>query len=257
MLSRLPGVLPPDIREHFAGELKWLGNVTSPVRDFDVFLEELPRYQAELAENLDLSEFRDHLLGRRGQEQAELEENLASERYRELKAGWESFLQRDPSTWADAPDAQRPLQQVASAEIWRSYEGGLERAAAITDVSPEASPDEDFHELRKDLKKLRYLLEFFRELYPTDEIDGSIAALKSLQDILGEINDLAVQRQIVRDVVTAETGNDAVPVQHLLSFIEASLQQLRRQFSDAFVDFGSVGVRERFRRLFGAAQPTS
>ena len=182
-ISRLPGVLPQDVRDHFGTEFKWLGAVTSPTRDYDVFLELRPAYELEMGsapgEEADLSEFGTRLQQRRDEEQSAMVREFDSERYAELKEAWQSFLDADPAAW-DAPDASHPATDVASNEIWRSYESSLERAVAIGD----ASPDEDFHELRKDLKKLRYLLEFFRDLYPLDEIDGSIAALKMIQDVL-------------------------------------------------------------------------
>jgi CHAD domain-containing protein len=239
-ISRLPGVLPLDVRERFGGEFKWLGAVTSPTRDYDVFLELLPAYESALGlepgGEADLTEFGTRLRLRRDEEHAAMVEQLNSARYAELKEAWEGFLDSDPAGW-QAPDASRPALDVASQEIWRSYEGSLERAVAIG----EESPDEDFHELRKDLKKLRYLLEFFRELYPLEEIDGSIAALKTLQDVLGEINDLAVQQQIVRELGSG---------QRLLPYLEARLRQQRDSFPAAFEEFGSEAVDRRIRELF-------
>jgi len=46
-------------------------------------------------------------------------------------------------------------------------------------------------------KKLRYLLEFFRSLYPRAEVDGSIGRLKRLQDLLGALNDRAVHGRLL------------------------------------------------------------
>ena len=232
-IARLSGVLPQDVRDRFGAEFKWLGAVTSPTRDYDVFLELLPTYELEEA---DLIEFETRLRQRRNQEQSAMVRELESERYAELKQAWEDFLDGDPVAW-DAPDASRPVKNVASEEIWRSYQGSLERAAAIGDESP----DEEFHELRKDLKKLRYLMEFFRDLYPQEEIDASIAALKTIQDVLGEINDLAVQQQIVRELA---------PDLGLLPFLEARLRQQREAFPGPFAEFGSGDVDLRFRRLF-------
>lgn len=244
-ISRLPGVLPQDVRERFGAEFKWLGAVTSPTRDYDVFLELLPAYESalgsQLGEDADLSEFGDRLQPRRNAEQSAMVEQLNSARYAELKDTWQSFLDGDPADWnagSGAPDARRPAKDVASQEIWRSFERSMERASAIGDESP----DEDFHELRKDLKKLRYLLEFFRDLYPQEELDESIAALKAIQDVLGEINDLAVQQQVVRELT---------PGHRLQPYLEARLRQQRDAFPAAFAEFGSEAVGERFRQLFG------
>jgi CHAD domain-containing protein len=48
--------------------------------------------------------------------------------------------------------------------------------------------------LRIDAKKLRYLLEFFSELYPVETVRSLVKDLKRLQDILGGFNDMVVQR---------------------------------------------------------------
>lgn len=245
-ISRLPGVLPKHVCDRFGAEFKWLGAVTSATRDYDVFLELLPTYEAALSRDAtseipDYSDLGQQLQPRRDAEQVAMVEQLDSARYAELKTDWKSFLRGDPADWSagsDAPDAPRPAKDVASQEIWRSFESSMDRASAIGDQSP----DEDFHELRKDLKKLRYLLEFFREFFPQEEIDESIAALKTLQDILGEINDLAVQQLIVRELA---------PDQGLLPFLEARLRKQRESFPAAFAEVGSEGVRERFRALFG------
>lgn len=53
-------------------------------------------------------------------------------------------------------------------------------------------PDYDRHEFRKDLKALRYLTDFFGDLWPGKAQARFLARLKQLQDALGLLNDLAV-----------------------------------------------------------------
>ena len=56
------------------------------------------------------------------------------------------------------------------------------------------SPAEDYHELRKRGKELRYLLELFgAPLYPGEVVKPMIKSLKSLQDVLGRHQDREVQ----------------------------------------------------------------
>ena len=47
-----------------------------------------------------------------------------------------------------------------------------------------------------------HLLEFFRSLYPGREAASLIKRLKSLQDVLGDIHDLAVHREMARSIWT-------------------------------------------------------
>ena len=58
----------------------------------------------------------------------------------------------------------------------------------------DASPAEDYHELRKKGKELRYLLELFgAPLYPAEVVKPMIRTLKGLQDVLGRHQDREVQ----------------------------------------------------------------
>jgi CHAD domain-containing protein len=61
------------------------------------------------------------------------------------------------------------------------------------------------HELRKDLKTLRYLSEYFASFWPGGRCDRFLIHLRGLQDNLGLLNDLALARMLTDVVaVTAE-----------------------------------------------------
>ncbi|NEY91248.1 CHAD domain-containing protein [Tabrizicola oligotrophica] len=55
------------------------------------------------------------------------------------------------------------------------------------------------HELRKDLKMLRYLTEFFEDLWPGAAQERFLATLRTLQDDLGEMTDTALARSLGHD----------------------------------------------------------
>lgn len=60
--------------------------------------------------------------------------------------------------------------------------------------------EERAHEARKDGKRLRYLLEPLRD----EDLEGAaelVATLKGLQDLLGELNDIAVRTQLLREEI--------------------------------------------------------
>jgi triphosphatase len=59
-----------------------------------------------------------------------------------------------------------------------------------------ALPQPQRHRIRKRLKRLRYLSELMRPLYPGRKVDRFVAALKDLQDALGEYQDAAVGRRL-------------------------------------------------------------
>ena len=53
----------------------------------------------------------------------------------------------------------------------------------------EALTVEQRHELRKELKKLRYAVEFFLPLYRAKRVDPFLKRLKKLQTVFGDLND--------------------------------------------------------------------
>jgi CHAD domain-containing protein len=75
------------------------------------------------------------------------------------------------------------VKDVADARIWRLFR----RIVAAGREMGEAPAPEQLHELRKDCKKLRYLMEFFASLYAPEVLDPLIAPL-GLTDT--EIDDL-------------------------------------------------------------------
>ena len=56
---------------------------------------------------------------------------------------------------------------------------------------------EQRHELRKELKKLRYAVEFFAPLYPAKRVDPFLKHLKKLQTVFGDLNDAATVRAML------------------------------------------------------------
>ena len=65
---------------------------------------------------------------------------------------------------------------------------------------------EEMHSLRIECKKLRYAAEFFRPLFLG--MDDFISHMKGLQDLLGLMNDVAVMRQLLDDLLKDETDHE-------------------------------------------------
>jgi CHAD domain-containing protein len=190
------GVVAEAPRAELAQELKWLANITSPARDLDVHLLQLPDLEAMVASDLRaaVAPFGE-LLCRRGESaHEELDRNLASERFRQLSTGAPALL---TALSEDPPKASRDLvaAQFARLRIEQTYRRVRSRGRRID----EASPDEAVHDLRKRAKELRYALEFFSGLAPGQLTDPLVEDLKGLQDVLGRCNDTVVQRALVAD----------------------------------------------------------
>lgn len=251
---------PTEPLERFRAEFRWLGTVTGPVRDLDVYLEHLPDYRAllpaEAAEALE--PFRRFLLHHRHLEQRRLVRRLASLRLQQLLADWQSFLGgADGNVWPER--ATRPIDEIARRHVWKRYRSFLRQGAAIT----AASPDQDLHRLRIAGKKLRYLVEFFRPLYPTAEIDLLIKAMKGIQDFLGEYQDCTVQQAHLAAMnrQMAAEGELSPETDRALAQLVAALRQrqhrLRGKFPARFRVFIRGRGRRGFVRLYAPAEESS
>ena len=87
-------VLPANLAERFAPEFKWLGDLTTPVRDLDVYLLELDKMADGLAsaDPRDLDPFRSFLVRHRAAERRRLVRGLRSQRFKQLMSDWRTEL---------------------------------------------------------------------------------------------------------------------------------------------------------------------
>ena len=97
------------------------------------------------------------------------------------------------------------------------------------------------HRLRIDGKKLRYLLEFFRDVLSIEK--PLIVTLKRLQDYLGRFNDLRVQQDSVTSIIGRLEAAGSTPAStlvaagRLLEQLAEKEQRVRRRFADEFGRF--------------------
>ncbi|NIM63550.1 MAG: CHAD domain-containing protein, partial [Acidobacteria bacterium] len=90
------------------------------------------------------------------------------------------------------------------------------------------------HRLRIEGKKLRYLLEFFRDLYPVETVQPLIATLKNLQDHLGRFNDLQVQQKALASMTGRldSSPDTRVAVEALLERLARKERRVRKRFAE-------------------------
>ncbi|MEE8525877.1 MAG: CHAD domain-containing protein [Thermoanaerobaculia bacterium] len=262
-LGQIKGVFPATALGYFKRELAWLGMLTGPARDLDVYLLKIDDYEALLptAVRKDLEPLRDFLAARQRREQRKLVAGLDGNRYRRLLADWQAFLGGEADgAWSGGaakddppPNCRRPIVEIAGKRIWKVYRRVLEKGRMIDDDSP----DESLHRLRIECKKLRYLMEFFRSLYAHTDVGRLIKALKDLQDNLGDFNDYSVQQEQLRDFarrMLAEGMADAdisMAMGRLVERLECGQAEERRAFHQRFSLFARRANQRRFRALFG------
>jgi CHAD domain-containing protein len=253
-LVQIKDVFPKSVLDRFQPQFAWLGQLTTPTRDLDVYLLQFDDYRSALppAVRGDLEPLHAFLHRHRTQEQATLVKGLRSMRYQRFVEAWRRFLTSPGPQHSPLRNATRAIDNVAGHRIWRMYKRVVREGEEITT----SSPDEALHELRKSCKKLRYLMEFFQSLYPVDQIKRSIKALKILQDNLGEFQDLSVQIQTLRRFAEQMVREGEVPSETLIA-MGILVEQLaerqhcaREQFANRFEQFVTAENREHFRGMF-------
>lgn len=253
-LGQLKGLLPAQQVEPYRRDFAWLGGITGPMRDLDVYLLNFSSYCKLLPEiqRENLDPFRRFLEKRRNQELGTLKTHLKSRRFNEMATEWQNLLQRELESVSPMTEEDRPVRKVADRRIWKLFRRCIKEGGAI---QPQ-SPAEDLHELRKTCKKLRYLLEFFQSLYPPDSMADLIGALKGLQDNLGEIQDFEVQSESMRTfgLEMAEKGVATPATLLAMGMLSENLRQrqlrAREAFFERFASFCNSENRCLFRQLF-------
>lgn len=257
-LAQLKRVFPPDATERFSADFRWLGQITSPLRDLDVFLLDLPAMRDAVGPDLApaLDPFAAHLRARHAAEHKAVVRALRSKRYAKIVADWHAFLTAPPG--ASGPEAtlgknaDRPIGAVAGSRIWSLYKKAVAEGRAI----PGETPDEALHELRKTAKRLRYMMEFFQSLYPQEEVKALIKVLKQMQEILGTFQDGSVQSQALTAMAQDMHAQGKAPAQTYLALgrltghLAQRKAEARAAFAARFAAFADADVRDRFARLF-------
>jgi CHAD domain-containing protein len=246
VLANAKQVLPAEILAYTRDELAWLADLTSTPRDLDVYLLEWSKYTDPLgAEDSPLLKpVRDLLEQRRTDGHVELERGLRSERAATLMNSWQAWL-TEPAVDDTLPArADRPLGRLVAKRIARAHGILIERGRLI---GPD-TPAEQVHDLRKDAKKLRYLLECFGSLFTERARKLYVKRLRALQDNLGEHQDAEVHVHMLRAVATELHGTGAsadtmVAIGQLTERLDQQRQAARVEFAERFADYDNPATQ--------------
>ena len=188
LLRAYRDLLGRDLERHIQGELRWLATATSRLRDIDVLHAALLEPAADYAA-LDAHE-RQRLLNflarERARDAARLQRALESRRYRRLRQIWPLAL----ATVINQAPPDAPSIAVSAAAAIRSALVRLRRDIIAVEANPSPSV---VHELRKQCKRVRYLVEPCACLYPREQIARAQSGLKQLQTRLGQSCDRHAQ----------------------------------------------------------------
>jgi CHAD domain-containing protein len=251
----LRGVFPPTELAHFRSEFRRLQRVTGSARDLDVYVLEWGAMRELVPEAIrdDLGPVLQVLRDRRALAHRAMVRELRSERMSRLLREWDAFLEGLVETALDQrPQAQRAIGPLAGERIAKVYRRMLRLGGAIA----ADSPAEAYHEVRKQGKELRYLLELFgAPLFDAEVVRPMIRALKALQDVLGRHQDRGVQqltlREIGRQVSTLPGRTEALMAMGvLLERLHEDELVARAEFAESFAEFSVKALRRQVKATF-------
>ncbi|WP_432742568.1 CHAD domain-containing protein [Methylobacter sp. G7] len=259
-LSQIKGILPPNISAHYADFFCWLGQITGPARDLDVYLLSFDRYKSSLPDSIrkDLNPLYDFLLIKQQKARKELAKKLQSTQYLSTLAEWELYLKEPSYKKPLEENAKLSIKELADRRIWKTFTRVLQEGEAING----SSADEALHDLRKSCKKLRYLMEFFQSLYSEHQIKHLIKNLKGLQEVLGDFQDYAVQEHTLK-LFSEEMMALNIPANTFLAMgvliqdLDAHRYRARKDFASEFEVFQQEENQSDFRILFASSKSRS
>jgi CHAD domain-containing protein len=251
-------VLPDEVRDRYREAFSRLGTQTGPSRDLDVYVIEWDRYVESLSPRsvAALDDVLAQIELRRQAAYAELATTLRSDAYRELMGAWEAWLEQ-PAAMTGPGEA--PLGPMVAKRIAKAQHRLLEHGRAIT---AESEP-ERLHDLRKDAKKLRYLIECFGSLFETGPRKKFVRRLKDLQDNLGEHQDAEVHIDQLAELAHDLHEHRSVGVEALLAMgqltesLERRRTAARAEFAERFERYDTAKTRRALDDLLDPVRGTA
>ena len=184
-------------------EARWLMQQLGPARDWDVFAETTVTRLAAAAPDVDFGGLREAVERQRKSSYAALQTVLADPRCSRFLLSLGCLVER--RGWRNEIDSEAlaalslPMPTLANKILARLHRKALRRGAHFRQLNVDAQ-----HDLRIDLKKLRYAAEFFLPLYPMHAPARRYARrLARLQTSLGRVRDIASTR-VLLDTIRQE-----------------------------------------------------
>ena len=181
-------------------DLRWLQRQFGPARDLDVLIADtLKPMQARLSGQTAIDALVDIAEQARAEARKRAHQALDNPRYATmLLQAYRLLLTGD---WrAKQPEAvarlQKPVQPFANALLGKRHRRLVRLGGTHANLS-----EAELHRLRLLAKKLRYAGHAFASLYRGKRVEKYLAQLGAIQDHLGSLNDAAVGRHLLADLV--------------------------------------------------------
>ncbi len=220
---------------------------TGEKRDIDVYLLHVPLYKSMVSEKLHpgidtLKEYLQHLSE---EKEATLKQFLTSESFEQEIETLLRFATTEKREGL-AERAEGPVILEVKSSLRRRYKKILKKGGEIK-ADSEAH---QYHMVRIDVKKLRYMMEFFASILDDKAYPVMLKKLKTIQTILGDHQDLDVQRSHLKAFAELpELHNEETvdAIRELRRTMEKLEKRKREEFREAFKEFAQT--QALFRKM--------
>lgn len=243
VLKAFRDVVAADVDKRLLDELRWLAAQLGHARDADVCEIDIARLETLIAAAGTIAPYEAHLRLGTADAYIALNDAMASARYRRLVRRLRQLVDAGPGDETRAVHGELSIAAGATRMVRESLRKMRPRGDAID----AGSPAEELHSLRIQAKQLRYLLDLFSVAQPR-RWQRSIAALKALQQLLGDHQDAVIaahrHEQFAQGVAMSEENRALLLTMGQLMQIEQErIRQCRKRFPSAWSRFRAAMPR--------------
>lgn len=198
-LGLFGSIIPRPGHSAITDELKWLNKQLTQARDWDVFIMDMltPVLAHHPHESALVTLARSARKLQTGQ-RAQARKAVRSQRYAKLV--------QTLSKWTNSgSESSEPLVVLAKSALDKRHKRVRRRGKCFAKLNAAQR-----HRLRIAAKKLRYPAEFFAALYPRQTARDYLKALRSLQSVLGVLNDAATAQRLLKELPVATLRQEAI-----------------------------------------------
>ncbi len=214
----------PQLRQ-LEKDAQTIARAVGQLRDADVLIADL---YAPVANSLPdapgFKELGELLQAHRGAKQKQARQALTGEAWLRLALSltlWPAMLEAEPCL-------QGPVKRYADRALQQRWKKAAKLGRQIASLE-----GENRHRMRKSLKKLRYSVEFFAPLYRKANVKPFVKQLKSLQDVFGYVNDVAMAAQL-RDLCGSDKPEVLTAAGEVLGYHEAKAHECWQEAPEAW-----------------------
>lgn len=244
--------LPEKTVLYFEERLKWIGGLFGKVRDLDVFIINLTVYKEKIEDfpKEKRKELESLIVKQRRAPLKALNDALNSRKYKIFERRLVEFLEEPCADCPEMPMGMKPIREVAPPTITGKFDNVIEQSKK-TLGNPKLT---EFHCLRIQMKRLRYVMEFMATPYG-GALNNIILQTTEIQDCLGQLQDTVFNQKLIKQILSDWEGK---LVDSDLIFILGEIYQYqgdiaiecKKTFSEKWRNFSSEHSRILLTRVF-------